>query len=167
MIKRINLRFCVIHFLAAYCLCYSFFYLALIPYEYLIECMNQGGLNAPCWQDCNSLDKISYFLFFSDIMKFFAIIISLIMSCLLSYKKGVFWINPFMVFISIYLLYYFDILGWQYAKYILSPILLLDNFVTEKVIAAFLLMGMSFFLWYSPITNRFIKGNSTIAKPAI
>ncbi|KOS05897.1 hypothetical protein AM493_07495 [Flavobacterium akiainvivens] len=161
MIKRINLRFCIIHFLAAYCLCYSFFYLALIPYESVINCIEQGGKDTKYWEGCVSLEDISYFLIITNVMKLLGILTSLLISGFLSFKRRISWINSFLVFTSMYLLYYFDILGWQYARYIVAPLWLLDNFMVEKAMAALLLIALSMFLWFSPITNRFMAKATT------
>ena len=155
-ILKFNWRFCLIHFLAIYCIMYAFNTFASIAYTDLVTAYFSKGK-----EDITSLQDLSNFLITIDIATFVGLLIAFIISLVMATRKKIWWSNSLLIFIIAFSLHRFDFFGWQYVKYIFIYILgWIDNLALYYTICGTLLLSLALLLMFSKTTNRFIASTN-------
>jgi len=169
MLSRISLRFCFIHFLAAYCLIYAFHYLHYTLYADFIWNYSAAGFDG-----ITSAQEISYILLLDGLLPQIGLLIAFILSLILALRKKIWWVNALLVFIVAGILEYFRLLGWEYANNIfvytigwINKTGWVRGYRVYYALTMLVLLAATLWLYFSKTTNRFIiKANKPVIFPA-
>jgi len=162
MLSRISLRFCLIHFLAAYCLMYAFHYLYYTLYADFIWNYSSAGFDG-----ITSSEEISYILLLDCLLPQIGLLISFIISLTLALRKKIWWVNTLLIFIVAGVLEYFRLLGWEYANNIfvytigwINKTGWVKGFRVYYALTMLVLLAAALWLYFSKTTNRFIASTN-------
>ncbi len=163
-ISRLNWRQILIHFVAAWFFMFAFQTLATLHDIKLVDIFRQSDEN----NIRNSLEingttvsDLLYFNMWNGIGKTVGLLIAFIISLIISIRKKWFWFNSFIVLILLYILSWFELLGWTYLKRIfLKPGYFFENTTFEFLVNGAILLSLGLLTFFLSQTNKFIATGS-------
>ena len=172
-IQRLNWRQILVHFVATWFFIYAFQFLAYLSNTTMFDGLqkfsssDQEELNNFLKdKDFTAGQMITYFYYASAVW-LLGLIIAFIFSLLISKKRKWFWINSLIVFLLVFFLKEYDLLGWSFLKSIfLTPGKIFKNspyYVTLYLLTdGLILLGLGIFTFLNRRINEFIdNGNWT------
>ena len=167
-IARLNWRQVVIHFIATWFFMYSFQTLAVLYDTNLVDIFRQtgkGNLTKAFNENKISASDLTYFTIWTSFSNTIGLLVGFGISLTISIKRKWFWFNSFLVFVLLYLLSWFNLLGWTYLKKIfITPGEVFDNTTLEFLTNGLLLLTLGLLTFFLAKTNKFIAiGIRTIA----
>lgn len=160
MKEKINYIQIVFHFIATYFIIFSFQSFSWLHDIKLIELTEIHG--AKNIMDNHekygiTLKDIAFFSFWPSVACLAGIVFAFIISVVISrFKKWSVW-NSFITLIIIYLLYRFDLLGWDYLRSFLSIGRFIDDYQSKFIINGSFLLATGLIIFFSKWTNRLIQ----------
>lgn len=160
MTKKINYVLIIFHFIASYFIIFS---LKSFSWLYSIKILEltkiHGAKNVFDNQEKYGITPgdIALFSFWPSVAVFAGIVFTFIISIVISKIKKWSILNSFIVLILIYLLYRFDLLGWDYIRSYLSVDRFIDDYQSIFIINGLLLLIIGSIIFFSKWTNRIIQ----------
>ena len=147
---------------------YSFQTLAVLHDTNLVNIFRHTGkdnLTKALNENKISASDLTYFTVWTSFSNTIGLIVGFVISLTISIKRKWFWFNSFLVFVLLYLLSWFNLLGWTYLKKIfMTPGEVFDNTTLEFLTNGLLLLTLGLLTFFLAKTNKFIAiGNRTIA----
>ena len=118
-IARLNWRQLIVHFVAFWFFIHAFQTLSYLYDTKLIDAfrnsnehitgklLTEGGFEA---------SDLTYFVLWTNVSGFIGLLVAFIISLTISIRRHWFWVNSLIIFVAIYLLHRFGLLGWNYSK---------------------------------------------------
>ncbi|MGZ3872387.1 MAG: hypothetical protein ACXVJD_05695 [Mucilaginibacter sp.] len=156
---KFNLRLLIIHFVAFWFFIYAFRTLSFLhDFGFLVT--------APIEVRLNETERLNFDREIAAQASLLGLVIAYIISWLISLKRDWFWLNSLAVFILMYALKYYNLLGWN----ILQNVFLLTCHVVGQNTRAFyivngaIMLGLGCLLLFSGKIKRFIDGGGPAKK---
>ena len=159
-IARSNWRQVVIHFIATWFFMYSFQTLAILHDTNLVEVFRQSGkdnLTKALNENKITTSDLTYFTVWTSFANTIGLLVAFGISLTISIKRKWFWFNTFFVFVLVYILSWFDLLGWTFLKKIfLTPGEIFRNTTLEFLTNGLILLTLGLLTFFLAKTNKFI-----------
>lgn len=118
-LSKLNWRQMLVHFVAMWFFIHAFQFLSYLTNIRLYEAVQTSSKNNGRFSTANfSAAELVSYLYYTTTSWFFALLLALIISLLMSKWKKWFWLNSLISFLIAYLLERFDYSGWYYLKHI-------------------------------------------------
>lgn len=165
LIARLNWRQIVIHFIAC---CFFIFAFTTLSYLYdtkIVDIARHENLDFDEALKQNKLTTLdlTYFVLWTSNSGTIGLLVAFIISLIISIKHRWFWVNSFIVLLTIFFLIRITDFGWGYLrKYFWALGQLFSNTTTELIINGILLMGIGLLIFFANWTNQFIRQKKTV-----
>lgn len=160
MTKKINYVQIIFHFIATYFIIFSFHSFSGLYNIKLIELTEIYGVKyimTNYEKHGITLEEITYFSFWPSVACLAGIVFGFVISIVISMIKKWSILNSFIVLIITYLLYRFDLLGWDYIRKFISVGRFIDDYQSKFIINGSFLLIIGFIIFFSKWTNRIIQ----------
>lgn len=162
-VSKFNVKLLVIHFVAFWLFIYGFQTLAyLYDFNFLIFLPVEARLN--------DVPRTNFDMKVVAQAGLVGAIVAYLISWRISLKRNWFWLNSTLIFVLIYVLKLYDLLGWSKLQkvFLLPGSIFRLNTRTYFVANACIMLSIGCFLLFSKHIKRFIDGKNAITagKPA-
>ena len=112
-----------------------------------------------------STEEFAAFLLFTNFSALAGLLVAFIISLIISSRQHWYWMNSLLAFIVTYILFRFDLLGWEYLRKIFwYPGQLFKNTASEFLINGIILLSIGLLVFFLPRSKRFISNKSGTEK---
>lgn len=160
MTKKINYVQIIFHFIATYFIIFSFQSFSWLHDIKLIELTEIHGVKyimTNYKKHGITLEEITFFSFWPSVACLAGIVFAFIISIVISKIKKWSILNSFIVLIVIYLLYRFNLLGWNFTRSFLSVGRFIHDYQSKFIINGLILLIIGLIIFFSKWTNRIIQ----------
>ncbi|TPG41691.1 hypothetical protein [Flavobacterium pectinovorum] len=160
MTKKINYVQIIFPFIASYFIIFSFEPFSWLYSIKILELTKiHGARNVFDNQEKYGITPgaIALFSFWPSVAVLAGIVFAFIISILISKIKKWSILNSFIVLTLIYLLYRFDLLGWDYIRSYLSVGRFTNDYQSKFIINGSILLIIALIIFFSKWTNRIIQ----------
>lgn len=160
--SKINWRQILIHAVAAWFFMAAFQTLSYLYNVNLVTILRESNFEAGTTEVLNrhgiSMEEFTAFLLFTNFSALAGLLVALIISLIISYRQHWHWINSLLAFVLTYILFRFDLLGWEYLRKIFwYPGQLFKNTTIEFLINGIILLAIGFLVFFLPQSKQFIS----------
>ncbi|HEX5154594.1 MAG TPA: hypothetical protein VFW07_24275 [Parafilimonas sp.] len=163
--SKINWRQILIHAVAAWFFMAAFQTLSYLYNVDLIKILRQSnfetGTEDVLKKHGISMEEFTAFLLFTNFSALAGLLVAFIISLFVSSRQHWYWINSLLAFILTYILFRFDLLGWEYLrKFFWYPGQLFTSTAIEFLVNGLILLAIGFLVLFLPRSKRFISKES-------
>jgi len=163
IVSKFNIRLLVIHFVAFWLFIYGFQTLAyLYDFNFLIF--------LPVEARINDVPRTNFDMKVVAQAGLVGAIVAYLISWRISLKRNWFWLNSTLVFVLVYVLKLYDLLGWSKLQkvFLLPGSIFRLNTRTYFIANAGIMLAIGCYLLFAKPIKRFIDGKNTVTpkKPA-
>jgi hypothetical protein len=144
ILKRLNWKLILIHFIATWLLIHSFYILSYLHDIEFTEFIMKNRSQVPDFDEIPfDTKRMSDFFMITGVSKFIGLLVAFIISLSISIYRKWFWLNSVLVLLITYTLFRLDFLLWDYLKVIFRfiggfmPNIILD-FLVDGLVMLFL-----------------------------
>ena len=161
LIAKLNWRHVLMHSVAFWFFVHAFQTLSYLYDLRIVDIVRQtqGPFRWETVNDNNiSTSDFSELIFWNSISGFVGLLVAFVISLSISIKRHWFWVNSLLAFLSVYLLRWFDLLGWTYLKpFFWYPGKKFNDSASEFIINGIFLLIIGFLIFFLKQPNRFIQ----------
>jgi len=159
-IQRLNWRQILIHCIASWFFIFAFQTFGYLQNPKMIDLVINGNEKTKELLNNRSAEDVLNISLYPIIMGTFGLILAFIISLLISKKHHWFWSNSLLAFLIIYVLRWFDVLGWPILKiFFLTPGLVFKNISLYLITNATILLLLGIFTFFNNRLQKFISND--------
>ena len=170
--SKINWRQILIHAVAAWFFMAAFQTLSYLYDVNLVNILRQSNFETGTdilKKHGISTEEFTAFLLFTNFSALAGLLVAFIISLIISSRQHWYWMNSLLAFIVTYILFRFDLLGWEYLRKIFwYPGQLFKSTTSEFLINGIILLSIGLLVFFLPRSKWFISkksGNEKTSHP--